>query len=165
MKTEHRCPRCEQTLPLTAYRAPSRHVNGREYYGPYCRTCTNAYQKERRLERLAAGWVEPRKSTEETTRISWLRLLRLKGLTEETYLEMKTQQDNKCAICGTDTPWSRSTTWHVDHDHETGAVRGLLGSQCNQGLGLFKDDSNLLRLAAEYLEHHRNNTAAVFSPK
>jgi hypothetical protein len=41
---------------------------------------------------------------------------------------------------------------HIDHHHGDGVVRGLLCNQCNLGLGLFRDDSSILRRAAEYLE-------------
>jgi hypothetical protein len=43
---------------------------------------------------------------------------------------------------------------HVDHDHGTGAIRGLLCSSCNQALGQMKERPELLRAAAEYLERH-----------
>lgn len=51
-----------------------------------------------------------------------------------------------CAICGsTEKP-------HIDHDHETGVVRGTLCRTCNIGLGMFKDNPELMRQAAQYLE-------------
>lgn len=74
------------------------------------------------------------------------------GITLEKYNNMLEQQKHKCLICEVD----NSTTLHVDHCHETGAVRGLLCSNCNTSLGGFKDDPALLRKAAEYLERAKS---------
>jgi hypothetical protein len=41
---------------------------------------------------------------------------------------------------------------HVDHDHKTGLIRGLLCTQCNPGIGYFQDSIERLQLAIKYLE-------------
>jgi hypothetical protein len=56
-------------------------------------------------------------------------------------------QGGLCAIC--EGPLERP---HVDHDHETGKVRGVLCFNCNGGLGKFADSADLLQRAAEYLQ-------------
>ena len=75
----------------------------------------------------------------------------LYGITPEQFAERLIAQDNRCAICRTDTPNGKG--WHVDHDHATQAVRGLLCGNCNNGLGNFADDPTRLRAAVEYLTH------------
>jgi predicted nucleic acid-binding Zn ribbon protein len=76
----------------------------------------------------------------------------LYGLTPEHYDEMMTTQGNACAICrSTEWPGKHPGTPHVDHDHTTGEVRGLLCGPCNTGLGQFGDDPARLRAAIEYL--------------
>lgn len=61
-------------------------------------------------------------------------LKKLYNLSIQDYFILLDKQDLKCAICGKDIyPHHRDT--HVDHDHVTGKVRGLLCSQCNPALG------------------------------
>lgn len=71
------------------------------------------------------------------------------GITPEQYEKMYAAQNGKCAIRSCPNPIS-----HIDHDHRTDEVRGLLCKTCNWGLGHFKDSPTLLREAAEYLENH-----------
>jgi hypothetical protein len=59
-------------------------------------------------------------------------------------------QQGQCAICTKDLDLEAAET-HLDHCHKTGRLRGVLCQHCNQGLGQFGDDANLLRKAAEYL--------------
>jgi len=76
------------------------------------------------------------------------------GISEDQYQAMLKDQGNACAICGS-TEWPAGLhpgSPHVDHDHSTGVVRGLLCGYCNQGLGMFRDDPERLRAAIRYLE-------------
>ncbi len=57
-------------------------------------------------------------------------------------------QGGGCAICG---KRPGKVSLHVDHDHETGEVRGLLCVGCNNALGQFRDDLELLARASDYL--------------
>jgi len=63
---------------------------------------------------------------------------------------MECAQGGVCAICGGIN--DNDDALSVDHDHETGRIRGLLCSKCNKGLGSFNDDPELLRKAIAYLE-------------
>jgi len=76
---------------------------------------------------------------------------RLYGVSRDDYAELLVEQNNVCALCGTD-PGDRALA--VDHDHRSGSIRGLLCSTCNTGLGALRDDPQLLRRAISYLEAH-----------
>lgn len=75
---------------------------------------------------------------------------RLYGIDPEQYAALLAAQDHRCAICHTETPGGKGS-WHVDHDHTTKAIRGLLCHACNIGLGNFDEDPARLLAAAAYL--------------
>ena len=77
------------------------------------------------------------------------------GLTKEDYNNKLTQQGRCCAVCGTTDPKSYHGYFMVDHCHATGKVRALLCHNCNSGLGHFKDNTEFLQKAIEYLNAHR----------
>jgi len=70
------------------------------------------------------------------------------GLSEEEYWELYEQQSGACAICGQIPEGKRLA---VDHNHNSGSVRGLLCQGCNTALGHAKDNANILLKMAEYL--------------
>ena len=72
------------------------------------------------------------------------------NITLDEYNDLLKNQNNKCAICKSTNP-SGKGNFHVDHCHKTGKIRGLLCHHCNLGLGNFKDDTELLNIAIEYL--------------
>ena len=78
-------------------------------------------------------------------------LVRTYGITLEMYNKMLVDQNFCCAICGKHNSNFKKQL-SVDHDHETGAVRGLLCHHCNTGIGMFKDNTEILKKATNYLE-------------
>jgi hypothetical protein len=74
-------------------------------------------------------------------------LRHLYKITEDDYTAFLQRQDYRCAICETEP----TTRLQIDHDHQTGRVRGLLCQTCNRGLGLFHDNIAKLKNAIKYL--------------
>ena len=56
--------------------------------------------------------------------------------------------EKKCGICG------QEDNLHIDHDHATSIVRGLLCGKCNKAIGLLLEDSEIVLKAFKYLERH-----------
>ena len=117
--------------------------NGEKRIQSVCKNCNKAQAKADR----AAGVHRERRAR--TKRKGDLK--RAYGITLEHYQEMLDAQQGGCAICSSTSPGSRWNTFAVDHCHTSGAVRGLLCTNCNIGLGLFKDDTETLERALTYL--------------
>src|ERR1051325_379040 len=91
--------------------------------------------------------------TNNPTYMSERQLFRRYGLRMEDWDRLLESQNGLCAICKE--PFEIGSSGKhpvVDHCHKTGKIRGLLHSNCNTGLGMFKDDVIKLRAAIEYLE-------------
>lgn len=85
------------------------------------------------------------------------RLRQRYGITVAEYEAMYEAQGGVCAICGQSETGIHYRTQEamrlaVDHDHETGQIRGLLCRHCNMGIGQFGYDPERLRQAAAYME-------------
>lgn len=74
------------------------------------------------------------------------------GISLTTYERILAEQGGCCACCSTNDPGE--STWHVDHDHDTGLIRGILCSNCNSGIGMLGDNLNGLQHAVAYLQAH-----------
>ncbi len=131
------CSYCQQSLLLDNFHMSKGHSSGR---AAVCKLCQSAYSakwyqenKERMKERMRANAY-----------------MRQYGITVEEYDVLYEEQNRGCAICFAPTG-SNNKRLAVDHNHETGEVRGLLCDDCNIGLGKFKDNPNLLATAINYL--------------
>lgn len=144
-----RCSKCHERKPPSEFGVCKSEPDGLH---TYCRPCGNAkavaFSKALPVE---VRYHRGRKSN----------LKRHYGLTIETYEALLSAQGHACAICRDPVKdcmpgeglRGRSAT--VDHDHDTGAVRGILCVKCNSGLGQFRDDENFLRAAISYLNRSR----------
>lgn len=149
-QAERTCSRCGETK-LTAEFGGMTH--------PYCKPCHAAYNREAR-----ANWTPERKEYKRRWDVAYRH-----GVTIEWLDALLESQNRQCAICQTHLD-ADARKWHVDHDHGccTGTsgkgartrprgracgecIRGILCSNCNGGLGFFRDDPELLRAAAKYL--------------
>ena len=127
------CSKCNQTKSLSDFYIIPKSGNP---HGS-CKECFKLSSKRSR-EKLGR---EHRKNYE----LQWHY-----GIGLEEYNEMLNQQGGKCA-CGSTTGRSNAEALHVDHDHNTGLIRGLLCHRCNRAIGLV-DDPASLRALADYIE-------------
>jgi hypothetical protein len=83
------------------------------------------------------------------------RIFKLFGITADDYRQILDLQGGVCAICKRDCDSGRRLA--IDHDHDTGQVRGLLCTKCNMAIGALRESAEALRRAADYLEWHKSN--------
>ena len=113
-----------------------------------CKSCTNLFQP------IAPSHLHCSQECADKSLASRY-LTRNYGITIDDYHELRIQQSSLCAICGQEgfvMKKEHKLKLVVDHDHNTGKVRGLLCHNCNRGLGLFQDNTGFLSNAVKYLE-------------
>lgn len=110
-----------------------RHTRGPGATAAYCKVCEKSRKQTPEAKKQKRLWD----------------LKRLYNLSPEDYNHLLNKQANCCAIC---TARAGALDLHVDHNHDTGAVRGLLCIKCNRGIGLLGDSPETLLRAISYLK-------------
>lgn len=137
--------------------------NGSQGVRPRCKECTLKAERKKYGESFD---VRHKKSQQQRSRMedSELRsrhmlaqrrwhLKKTYGMSLDEFDSLLSSQDGGCAICGTKPVYGdQKTRMVVDHCHETDEVRGILCDLCNTAIGKFKDDPDLLRKAASYID-------------
>jgi DNA-directed RNA polymerase subunit RPC12/RpoP len=113
-----------------------------------------AKHKEKRLKQIAEYTLtKPKEWIQAKGRKHHLK--KRYNITQQEYETKLVAQDYKCAICGKDAldnkRGGKLDPLHIDHCHKTKQIRGLLCHTCNSGLGHFKDNTEFLLKAAQYL--------------
>ncbi len=130
------CADCGQRKSASEFSRFSRSGDG--LYS-YCKVC----RKERR--RKYEDTPEERQKARERA------IRRRYGIKPEGYRALLNRSGGRCDIC--QELLAQNTKFiHVDHDHETGRIRGILCHGCNAGIGHFRENRAYLRAAIEYLE-------------
>jgi len=123
-----RCPDYQQHKPLAEF---PRNRSTTDGVGGYCKPCHNTRTRATRSRLYGGG--------------RHCHLQRRYGISAARVDELIAEQGGVCAICLTGKPE------HVDHDHRTGEVRGILCFNCNGGLGQMRDRVDVLLAAVDYL--------------
>lgn len=130
---------CNEEKPLAEFHA---HKLGRNGVDSNCKECKTI--------RSRARYADPEVKVRDHRR----RKENQFGLQPGQYDEMLEAQGGTCAICKR---LPEKIRLHVDHCHTTGDVRGLLCYSCNTGLGVFRDDPEVLSEAIRYLNRKVSN--------
>lgn len=145
------CGRCHIVLPFAEYN--QRKEGGKWYCVAYCKQC----ERDK--------YLENRDSIRE------IRRQHRTGAPIGTYNFLVAEYGEQCAICKSKNPRgtsSESGQFHIDHDHKTGNIRGLLCSTCNVGIRMLMHDEQLLLAAISYLARPGHSVEALeefISPK
>jgi hypothetical protein len=158
------CARCGHVKSVNEF--PVTTARGKKQYWSYCVPCRNNDARDRRKADLdsyhareSAYYRKNRDRILENGRLyrdperqRAAKLFKAYNLTPGEFQDLLNSQDGACAICKRTSSGVEGRNFHVDHDHVTGVVRGLLCQTCNVGIGALHDDVNLLRAALAYLE-------------
>lgn len=140
---DKRCGKCKQVKPVTEFHIDRASNDGRR---KHCKPCASQHSKNHSKERPHIYKAIRRRA-----------LYARYGITAGQYDQMLLKQGGGCAICGATAEQHerQARPLHIDHDHATGIVRGLLCTSCNTGLGKFRDNPKLVQAAADYLTTHK----------
>lgn len=150
------CGLCCQTRSHDVFGKDKLKQDGR---AAWCRACTREYNKSPRAKAQRAAWrkrpnVRARILKQNHTRGAFAGHLRRRcGITFEQFGALIQLQCGLCAGCSVPLTKEGKDGLHVDHDHVTQAVRGLLCSPCNRALGLVRDSLDTLRALAGYVDN------------
>jgi hypothetical protein len=128
------CSKCKETKPLDEFHKQPSGKNGRH---SYCKPCANEKQRESRVRNYSS---EQKRRWQMKTRY---------GLTPDAYEAKLAAQNGVCEICKR--AMKRPC---VDHDHDTGAMRGILCHRCNLRLSGW-EEKQWHAAAMQYLERHK----------
>ncbi len=156
------CSRCRMSMPVDCFNKNRTEPDGLQRYCRGCHKAHNAATYQKNKVRWAPANKERCKQWHFKNGRG--RGLRLKyGVTEQQFDQASAAVGGVCEICGK--PCSVHKNLSVDHDHDTGFVRGLLCMKCNAGIGKFGDSIELLRAAVDYMARKDSESIRILNSK
>lgn len=144
---EKKCGRCKEVLGHQNFGSASGSSDGLQ---KWCRECRSKYDSDNRDSITRRAREARQAKPEEYRRFrSLASKCRDYGISVSEYDEMLASQSGVCAICRKECKSGKRLS--IDHNHETGEVRGLLCGKCNSVIGYADDCISTLRAAIEYL--------------
>lgn len=155
---ERKCNGCDLIKPISNFCKDKYRYGGYSYR---CKSCRAKYQRDwvRNNPEKVKILNDKHKATRKEfynnpeNKLKYRKLFIEKSfrILYEDYEKMQIEQNNLCYICKNPETSTRNNYLCVDHNHETGKIRGLLCNSCNRALGYFKDNITLLQNAINYL--------------
>ncbi len=144
------CNICNVEFPLSKEYF-HRNKHSKDGYVSRCKKCTNEIVKERYHKDIMKSRKIGREDYKKNKKRKWSSGLKTRyGITSYEYNNLLESQNSKCGICGMDQNKLKKRL-HVDHNHNTGEIRGLICKSCNLAIGLIKDDISILNKMIKYL--------------
>ena len=144
--THKECRNCRDVKLKSEYYVFKKNTDGLHCY---CKDCikTQAREGHTRRKETDPSYRDRKRSAH---------FKHVYGLNLATYKQKLVDQGSVCTICKTELLDTGPLT-HLDHCHSTGNLRDFLCTNCNRGLGSFKDNTEILMNAINYLNTHRDN--------
>lgn len=146
---ELKCTRCQTVKQLHEFHKYMFNIRS-----PYCRSCRNKITKEHHDK------TESKEKHKKWYNEKYLNVARNNdykrryGITIDQYNQLLKKQNSVCAICKCNEPIKRkdgTCFLAIDHCHKTKQIRGLLCRKCNLGLGMFRENPDLISIVLKYL--------------
>jgi hypothetical protein len=173
MKTKI-CSKCKRELSITEFYKNKSRKDGLNFWCKKCQLKCNNFYHQKHKEKINEYKKEYRKEHKKEIKIFQKKyrqkhkdeskryreehkeelkeydLKRKYNISLKDYNFLLQKQNYKCAVCNKVFQNGKNT--HIDHNHKTGKIRGLLCGKCNKGMGLFEDNLILLEEAIKYLQ-------------
>jgi hypothetical protein len=169
------CPKCQTPKDIQNF---DKNRNVKDGLDRWCKKCSTNYKAEWRQKNPGKykvyahkHWVK-NKDKKNAVHTKWVKehqehlkeygLQRKFGISLDDYNKISENQGGVCAICSSAHSKTKRSGLHLDHNHETGTVRGLLCFHCNTGLGHFKDNIEFLKSAILYIVKSSKSDRDIF---